>query len=258
MQRALSIAAGGMKAQQMVIDVLSHNLANVNTPAFKKSRVFSEDVAYQTQTFGGAGFGTAEQTVQIGLGARVRQVSRDCSQGDLNQTGGTYDLAIDGPGFLRVSTPEREELYLRAGNLRLDAEGKLVTQAGYEVDPGIVIPANAEKVTIAEDGTVSVLEAGQDAATVAGKLTLVRFQNPEQLMAIGGSLYRGTEEAGEPEEVTAGSSGAGRILQGSLENSNVDIVEEMVALVAGQRAYEINSKVIQAVDQMMQSQTALR
>ena len=261
MIRALWTAATGMEAQQLNMDVIANNLANVNSTGFKKSRADFQDILYQTSksagtTAGGAGV-EVPTGVQVGLGSRVAAVQKVFTVGDIHQTSNELDLAIEGQGFLQVSTPDGEQSYTRAGALKRDSTGRLVTSSGNPIFPEIVIPPNARSISISPAGVVEVMLDGEATPTEVGTLELVRFSNPAGLNNLGANLFGETPASGPPETGTPGTSGFGTISQSFLEGSNVNIMEEMVAMIAGQRAYEINSKAIQTADEMLQMTNGL-
>ncbi len=253
MIRALYTAASGMNAQQMNIDNVAHNLANVNTSGFKKSHMEFEDLVYQQTRVAGAPTSTSEAPVglEIGLGTRVVATSRDFSSGSFRQTGGMLDIAIEGDGFLQVTLPSGATGYTRAGLLHRDAQGLVITAEGYALEPQITIPANATSVNISRDGVVSASIPGQSAAQQLGTIELATFQNAAGLQAMGGNIFTATSASGEPEVGAAGTESRGTLLQGFVEDSNVSVVEEMVNMILGQRAYEANSRVIRAADEML-------
>lgn len=256
MIRALHTAATGMDAQQQRIDVIANNLANVNTTGFKKSRADFQDLLYQNTKVPGtsASQGVAAPTgMQVGTGVRTASTHRSFSEGDLAQTGNQFDIAIEGRGFFQISLPGGEQAYTRSGNFEIDQQGQLVTPDGYLLEPSIAIPPGATAVTIAADGTVSATVAGETAATEVGQLQLVDFVNPGGLESIGRNFYKATTASGDPQVGPPGLQGLGTTAQGFLEMSNVKVVEEMINLISSQRAYEINSKVIQASDEMLQT-----
>jgi flagellar basal-body rod protein FlgG len=260
MIRSLYIAKTGLDAQQTQLDVVSNNLANVGTSGFKKSRAVFEDLLYQTVRQPGAQ--STQQTqlptgLQIGTGVRPVASERIFTQGNLTQTGNQLDVAVNGQGFLQVTLPDGTVAYTRDGSLHQDAQGQLVTSSGYPLSPAITIPANAQTVTIGIDGTVSVTQQGQAAATQVGSLQLANFINPSGLEARGENLYIETAASGTPTANTPGTNGLGTLKQGYVETSNVNVVEELVNMIQTQRAYEINSKAIQTSDQMLQRLTQL-
>lgn len=255
MIRSLWIAKTGMEAQQTQLDTISHNLANVGTNGFKRGHVVFEDLIYQNLRQAGAA--SSDQTtlptgLQVGLGVRPVATSRIFTQGNLQQTTNNLDLAIKGQGFFQVQQPDGTTAYTRDGSFQVDANGQLVTNNGYLVQPGITIPANAQTVTIAADGTVSVAVAGQSAPQEVGQLAIASFVNPAGLDPKGQNLWAETAASGAPQAGVPGSNGLGTLQQGYVETSNVNVVEELVSMIQTQRAYELNSKAIQTSDQMLQ------
>jgi len=261
MLRSLYTAATGMEAQQLRMDVISNNLANASTTGFKKVRAEFEDLL--SETLKGAEApdprgGTSPTPLQVGLGVRTGSTTRSFSQGELLSTHNPLDVAVEGDGFFRVIRPGGEPAYTRAGNFRVDATGRLVTLSGDLVDPEITFPQDTLDVTIRADGTVLAKVAGRQEEEELGQLELVTFTNPGGLEAIGGNLLVQTSGSGQPLSVRPGEQGAGTIAQGYLEGANVKAVEEMIDMIATQRAYELNSKVIQTADQMLQRLTNMR
>jgi flagellar basal-body rod protein FlgG len=255
MIRALYTAASGMSAQQANIDNVANNLANVNTTGFKKTRMEFEDLVYQqTKAAGSATSNSGEAPIglEIGLGTRPVATARDFSTGNMQSTGNSLDIAIEGRGFLQVSMPDGTVGYTRSGSLHLNAEGALVTAEGYPLEPQITIPPNATSISISRDGIVSVAISGQSATQQVGTIELASFQNAAGLQAAGGNIYTVTTASGEPTTGVPGSDGIGTVAQGFLEESNVSVVEEMVNMILGQRAYEANSKIVKAADEMLQ------
>jgi flagellar basal-body rod protein FlgG len=253
--RALYTAASGMNAQQANIDNVANNLANVNTIGFKKSRVDFEDLVYQQiRVPGTATSQEAEAAIGLenGLGTRAVATVRNFAVGNLRATNAPLDVAIEGSGFLQISLPGGETGYTRAGSLHLNADGQLVTSEGLSVEPQISIPANALTISISKDGIISVSLPNQTAPQQVGNIELATFQNPAGLQARGGNVYVVTSASGDPVTGVPGTDGIGTIAQGFLEESNVSVVEEMVQMILGQRAYEANSKVIRAADEMLQ------
>ena len=253
--RALYTAASGMNAQQANIDNVANNLANVNTVGFKKSRIDFEDLVYQQITAPGTPTSQDAQAplgLESGLGTRAVATVRNFAAGNLRSTSSPFDLAIEGNGFFQVALPSGETGYTRAGSLHANAEGQLVTSDGYALQPEISIPANAQSITISKDGIVSVSVPGQPEPQQVGNLELATFQNPAGLQALGGNVYAVTSASGDPTTGVPGVDGMGTIAQGFLEESNVSVVEEMVQMILGQRAYEANSRVIRAADEMLQ------
>lgn len=261
MLRSLYTAATGMDAQQTKLDVVAHNLANASTNGFKKTRTDFQDLLSETirsASAPGAGGGGQPAPLQVGLGVRTASTSRSLAQGDLVSTENTWDLAIEGSGFFRIQRANGDVAYTRDGAFRVDSTGRVVTQSGELVEPGITIPADATQVTVKSDGTVQVRLAGRTDLTEVGTIQLTTFTNPAGLEAIGGNLLQATDASGEPVIAKAGEQGVGSISQGYLENANVKAVEEMINMITTQRSYEMNSKVIQSADQMLQRLTQLR
>ncbi|BAI81599.1 flagellar basal-body rod protein FlgG [Deferribacter desulfuricans SSM1] len=255
MLRTLWTAASGMTTQQINIDNISNNLANVNTAGFKKSRVNFEDLLYQElKPAGGVtAAGINHPTgIQIGLGSKVVSTEKIFSQGNFQQTGNPLDIAIEGDGFFQVTLPDGTIGYTRNGSFKVDADGNLVTAEGYLLEPNIAIPDNALEIIVGEDGTLSVTLPGEAEPTELGQIELAKFINPSGLRSIGKNIYLQTAASGEPTTGIPGEDGFGTLAQGILEMSNVNVVEEMVNLITGQRAYEINSKAIQTGDEMLQ------
>lgn len=255
MIRSLWISKTGLEAQQLQMDVIANNLANVSTNGFKRSRAVFEDLLYQTLRQPGAQ--SSQQTqlpsgLQVGTGARPVATERLFTQGNLQQTGNSRDVAIQGNGFFQVLLPDGTTAYTRDGSFQSDSQGQLVTSSGFPVQPTITIPANALSVTIAKDGTVSALIPGNAAPVQVGSLQLVGFVNPVGLQSFGENLYLQTAASGTPTPNTPGTNGLGLLNQGYVETSNVNVVEELVNMIQTQRAYEINSKAIQTSDQMLQ------
>ena len=261
MMGALSTAATGMDANQVMIDIIANNLANVNTTGFKKSRGNFQDLLYHT--IRAAGTSTAQgfenpTGLQIGQGTRAVSTQRLFSQGEYKNTQNPLDIAIEGQGFFQISSPTGEALYTRSGDFKTNSQGQLVTADGYPVEPAITIPNDALSVTIGEDGTVSVMQAGQTDAQQVGTLQVVSFVNPAGLEPTGHGYYRPSTASGAAQPGTAGQNGLGTLAQGYLETSNVKVVEEMIDMIAGQRAYELNSKVIQTADSMLRTVSQLK
>ncbi|MBN9555322.1 MAG: flagellar basal-body rod protein FlgG [Alphaproteobacteria bacterium] len=257
--RALSIAATGMAAQQTNVETIANNLANMNTTGFKQQRAEFQDLLYQNIQTPGAQTsdqGTfAPNGIQIGAGVRTAAIYRITTQGDLKQTSNPYDVAIQGSGYFRIQQADGTDAYTRSGNFSLSPEGQLITQDGLVVQPGIAIPQNTLSVQINAQGQVNATVAGNNTPQTVGQLELTRFPNEAGLNAIGNNLYLETPASGSPQAGVPGSTGYGTVQQGFLETSNVNSVDEITALITAQRAYEMNSKVISAADQMLQ-QTA--
>mgnify|MGYP001286528836 CR=1 FL=1 len=254
MIRSLWIAKTGLDAQQTQLDVITNNLSNVSTSGFKRARAVFEDLLYQTLRQPGAQ--SSQQTtipsgLQLGTGARPVATERIHTQGNLTQTGNALDVAIQGGGFFQILLPDGTTAYTRDGAFQKDAQGQIVTSSGYPLQPAITIPANAQSVTIAKDGTVTVLQAGSSAPTQVGTIQLAGFVNPGGLQSVGENLYLETASSGTPTPNTPGTNGVGTLNQSYLETSNVNVVEELVNMIQTQRAYEINSRAIQTSDQML-------
>ena len=261
MFRSLATAASGMEAQQTKLDVTANNIANVSTNGFKKGRAEFADLMYQTMRPAGAPTGngsTAPTGTEIGLGTRLVTTAREHGQGELHTTGNPLDIAIEGHGFLPIALPSGETAYTRNGALQVNAEGRLVTADGYSVQGDITIPTEAQSVSIAADGTISATVPGDSQPQQLGKLQLAMFANPAGLAAQGSTLFKETSASGTAVLGDPGTGGAGAIRQGTLEVSNVNVVEEMIDLISGQRAYEINSRVIKAADEMLGQTAQLR
>lgn len=253
MFRSLATAASGMEAQQTKLDVTANNIANVSTNGFKKERAEFHDLMYQQVRAAGSPTGNGTQApgpTEIGLGTRLVATARDLGQGELHQTSNPLDLAIEGKGYLPVTMPNGTTGYTRNGSLQLSNEGKLVTSDGYSVGD-ITVPTDATSVTIAADGTVSAQVANQTAAVELGKIQVAMFANPGGLASQGSTLFTETSASGSAVLGIPGEGGAGNLRQGMLEVSNVNVVNEMIDLISGQRAYEINSRVIKAADDML-------
>jgi flagellar basal-body rod protein FlgG len=252
--QALRTAATGMAAQQLNVEVISNNIANMNTVAFKRQRAEFQDLLYQTLETAGAQSsdqGTIVPTgVQVGAGVKAGSVYRISTQGALTRTDNKYDVAIDGRGYLQVLTPQGDTAYTRAGNLAVNDQGQLVTQDGYQVQPAISIPPDALDVVISKSGQVQITQAS-GTPNVIGTLELATFVNEGGLIAQGANLFKESGASGPPTTGTPGSVGFGSLLQGYTEASNVDAVSEITALIVAQRAYEMNSKVISTADNML-------
>ncbi|WP_017461991.1 flagellar basal-body rod protein FlgG [Dyella ginsengisoli] len=258
MLSSLWIAKTGLDAQQTRMDVISNNLANANTTGFKSSRASFQDLMYQNRAQPGAQ--TTEQTLSptglmLGTGVRVVGTEKLFTQGETSQTGNSLDVAIQGRGFLQVSMPDGSIAYTRDGSLHTDANGQLVTADGYPLNPGITLPSNVQSITIGADGTVSATTNGSGAAVQVGTLQLADFVNPAGLQPKGNNLYMETASSGAPQTGQPGLNGMGTLMQGALESSNVNVVEEMVNMIETQRTYEMNSKAISSTDQMLQDLT---
>jgi flagellar basal-body rod protein FlgG len=261
MFRSLATAASGMEAQQTKLDVTANNIANVSTNGFKKSRAEFADLMYQNLRPAGAptaNGATAPSGTEIGLGTRLVTTARELGQGELHQTGRPLDIAIEGHGYLGITMPDGETAYTRNGALQINAEGRLVTSEGYSVLGDITIPPEAQTISIASNGTISASVPGETQPVELGRLQVAMFANPAGLEAKGGTLFRETSASGAAVLGAPGEGGAGALRQGMLEVSNVNVVEEMIDLISGQRAYEINSRVIKAADDMLGQTAQLR
>jgi flagellar basal-body rod protein FlgG len=255
MINSLWISKTGMEAQQTQLDVISHNLANVSTTGFKRATAVFEDLMYQNLRQVGANSTEQSQLptgLQLGLGVRTVATSRSFTQGSMQQTNNQLDLAIKGNGFFQVTQPDGTLGYTRDGSFQVDAQGRLVTAGGLPVANGITVPTGATNVSIATDGSVSATLSGQSAPQTIGTLALANFINPAGLEPRGDNLYSETAASGQPTGGTAGTNGLGTVMQGFLETSNVNVVQELVSMIQTQRAYEMNSKAIQSSDQMLQ------
>lgn len=261
MLRTLWIAATGMQAQTLNIDVISNNLANVNSCGFKRSRADFQDLLYETLRPAGAASSLGNEVptgIQLGHGTRPVAVQKIFLQGDYQQTQNELDMAIEGKGFFQVLLPNGDTAYTRAGAFKMDSEGRVVTSDGYLMEPEITIPSDTLTLSVGMDGTVSALRAGDVEPVEVGSVQLASFANPAGLSSIGRNLYMETGASGEPVTGVPGEDGFGTIAQGYLEMSNVSVVEEMVNMITAQRAYEINSKAIQSADEMLQMANNLK
>jgi flagellar basal-body rod protein FlgG len=260
--RSLSIASTGMLAQQKNVDVISNNIANMNTTGFKRSRAEFSDLLYQSEKRVGSatsGEGTlAPAGIQIGAGVRAAGVYTIQEQGALTQTGNRFDMAIDGRGYFRIERPDGTEAYTRAGSFQLSDQGELVTNDGFRVMPGIAIPPNAVDVNVTATGQVQVKLAGEVEFQEVGVIELANFQNEAGLEAIGSNLFVQTAASGEPLVAAPGEPGFGTLRHQFLESSNVNAVQEITSLISAQRAYEMNSRVIQTADEMMNTTNQIR
>lgn len=260
MIRSLWISKTGLDAQQTQMDVIANNLANVSTSGFKRSRAVFEDLLYQNIRQPGAQ--SSQQTqlpsgLQLGTGVRPVATERIFTQGNLQQTGNDKDVAIQGAGFFQVLLPDGTTAYTRDGSFQVDGQGQLVTASGFPIQPTINIPLGAQALTVARDGTVSVVPAGSATATQIGSIQLATFINPAGLLAKGENLYVETDASGNASNNVPGANGVGILSQGYVETSNVNVVEELVNMIQTQRAYEINSKSITTSDQMLQKLTQM-
>lgn len=253
MLRGMWSAASGMDAQKMMIDVISNNLANVNTVGFKKSRPDFQDLMYQTMSQGGSTTASGDQIptgIQVGMGTMPVSVQKMFMQGDFKETKNELDMAIEGKGFFKVISND-EEVYTRSGNFKVDKDGNVCTSNGDKLQPAMSIPADTISINIDGSGTVTAFDSS-GTGNVVGVIELYSFANPAGLFSMGHNLYQKSDASGEAVAGTAGSDGLGKIAQGFIEMSNVDVVEEMVAMIMAQRAYEVSSKSIQTADNMLQ------
>ena len=255
MMRSLWIAKTGMEAQQTQLDHISHNLANVSTNGYKRSHAQFEDLIYQNLRQSGAP--QTEQTnlptgLQVGLGVRPVATSRTHSQGALQQSDNSLDIAVVGDGFFQIQRADGTTSYTRDGSFKLDATGQIVTNNGETLLPGITVPPNAKQMSVGSDGTVSIVTPGNPAPQTLGQIQLATFINPNGLNPLGQNLYNETASSGAPQVGAPGSNALGTLKQGFTEASNVNVVEELVQMIQTQRAYELNSKAVQTSDQMLQ------
>lgn len=257
MLRSLHTAALGMKAQQTNVDNTANNLANANTTGFKESRVVFQDLLYETMETVDESQESGEtdqpSTLQIGHGSTAVATVRNFTTGGLQETGNQLDVAISGDGFLQVARPDGSIAYTRDGNLTTDGQGRVMTQSGLPLQPNISVPQDTTRLEISSDGVVTAYMQGDSGGVELGQLELTRFSNPGGLEAIGGNLYEATESSGRPLFGVPGTDGLGTIRQGFLEQSNVDVVQEMVNLISAQRSYEINSKMVTTSEEMLQT-----
>lgn len=263
MIRSLHSAASGMEAQQTQIDVIANNMANVNTTAFKKHRAEFQDLLYQeiqgaTQDQVRSQGSGRPAPIEVGQGTRLVATQKIFQMGDLRQTTNELDLAIEGDGFFRVRLPDGLRGYTRAGDLKVTANGQLVTTKGDPIEPPIFIPPETTRVIFERDGTIKAMQAGDTTPIEVGRVELSQFVNPVALKSMGHGVFTQTEGSGLPIDGRPGEEGLGEIAQGFLESSNVKVVEEMIDLIAAQRAYEINSRVIRAADEMLAEAAQLR
>lgn len=261
MLRSLRTAALGMSAQQLNIDIISNNLANVNTNGYKKTKLEFQDLLYETLTVGSneksEGFEKPAE-IQVGLGNRAVSTYRAFSQGEIEQTGNPLDVAIDGRGFFQVQKPDGTMAYTRDGAFRVNANGNIVNGSGYILYPEIVIPENASRIRIDKNGVIYVLYEDQPEPEEIGQIELAMFMNPAGLKPIGENLFVETDASGSPVFGTPGEEGFGELQQGYLEKSNVDVVQEMINLIVAQRAYEVNSRVVRTADEILKMTNALK
>lgn len=255
MHAALYISKTGLSAQDTRLAAISNNLANVATAGFKKDRVVFEDLLYQIQRQPGASSSQSTELpsgMQIGTGVRVSSSQKLFTQGALQTTGEALDIGVNGRGFFEIMMPDGSSAYTRDGQFQINANGEVVTGQGHILNPGLTVPADAQTITVGQDGVVTVKLPGQPEPVNIGNINLVDFINPSGLQAMGGNLYSETIASGNPQQSTPGQNGMGRLAQGSVESSNVEVVEELVDMITTQRAYEMNSKAISTADQMLQ------
>lgn len=254
MMHALFTAATGIEAQQIRVDVIANNLANVNTPGFKRSRADFQDLLYQTLRPAGTRSSAGTELPsgsQLGRGTRPVAIQKLFVQGDFQQSQNPLDVAIEGDGFFQVLQPNGETAYTRSGSFQRDSQGRMVTSDGFLLQPEITIPNDTVHINIGVDGTLSVLRGGETTAAEVGRIELSTFSNPAGLNSIGRNLFLPTDASGPAVNTTPGENGVGTLAQGFLENSNVNVAEELVNMIIAQRAYEINSKVVQKADEML-------
>lgn len=255
MIRSLFIAATGMEAQKLNIDVIANNLSNANTVGYKRGKADFQELLYQDMKSAGASSGEGTKVpsgIQMGMGVKPVAVQKLFLQGDFVSTGNKYDLVIEGDGFFQILLPNGETGYTRSGAFKLDNEGRIVNSEGFPLEPSITIPSDTQSITVSADGKVSALQPGNSEPTEVGQIELARFINPAGLKAVGKNLYRPTGSSGEAQTGSPGSESFGTIAQGFVEMSNVNVVDEMVNMIISQRAYEINSKAVQASDEILQ------
>jgi len=258
--QALYTASTGMAAEQNRLDVIANNLSNMNTTGYKTVRANFEDLVYQTVAAPGTTAPSGQVVpvgIQVGLGTKIASTDRQFTQGSLEQTGNQFNLAISGSGFFQVTLPNGTIGYTRDGDFQVNGQGQLLTSDGYLLQPAITIPANATSVAIGPDGSVSVTVAGQSAPSTVGQLQLAQFANPAGLSSTGQNLFLATQASGSPVVGTPGQNGLGILSQGFLEQSNVSMVDEMVAMIDAERAYEAMTKVVSTGDQMLQMTNAM-
>ena len=256
--RSLWTSTTGMSAQNLNMDVIANNLANVSTTGFKKSRADFQDLLYQIMKVPGSPTSADTRSptgIQVGLGVKPAAVTKVFTEGDIVQTENPLDVAIEGSGFFQVEMPDGNTAFTRAGNLKLDGDGRLTTSDGFPIQPEIVIPEDAREITISQTGLVSALVGDDTTSTELGNIDLADFVNEAGLVAIGRNLFRETDSSGAAALGTPGSDGYGTLLQGYVENSNVNLVEEMAHMITTQRAFEINSNVVSTSDEMLQTTT---
>lgn len=261
MIRSLFTAATGMQAQQMNLDVISNNIANVNTVGFKRSRADFQDLLYQTLKAPGLPSSEGNQVpsgIQVGLGVRPVAVQKLFTQGDFVSTGNDLDLVIEGDGFFQVTKPDGTISYTRSGAFKVDKDGRIVNSDGFPLEPAITIPTDTTDITISFDGKVNILQGAITTPVEQGTIEIARFVNPAGLLSTGKNLFTATDASGDAITGTPGSEGRGSLNQGFIESSNVNVVEELANLIVAQRAFELNSKAVQASDEMLQTSSTLK
>jgi len=255
MQSALWVSKTGLAAQDVSLRTISNNLANVSTTGYKRDRATFQDLMYQIDAQPG-GMTSQDTTnpsgLQLGVGVRVAGTHKEFTEGTIETTSQPLDMAIEGRGFFQITTPDGGLAYTRSGEFQLDQDGRIVTPQGFPLEPAINLPQEATEITIGVDGTVTATMPGDSAPNQLGNIQLVSFMNPAGLQAVGGNLFVETAASGTPQQSTPGENGMGQLVQGALETSNVSVVEELVNMVATQRAYEMNSRVVSTADQMLQ------
>lgn len=261
MLRSLFSAATGMQSQSLNVDVISNNLANVNTPGFKKSRADFQDLLYQTLRTPGAPSSEGNQIptgIQVGLGVRPAAVQKIFTQGDFISTGNNLDLVIEGDGFFQVTRPDGTIAYTRSGAFKLDQDGRIVNSDGLPLEPAITIPADTTNITVGTEGAVTVTQSSSTTPVQVGTIELARFINQAGLLAIGRNLFTVTDASGDPITGAPGGEGRGTLTQGFIENSNVNVVEELANLIVAQRAFDLNSRAVTTSDEMLQTTVAMK
>lgn len=261
MDKTLRTAATGLSAQQRFVEIISNNIANVNTTGFKKTRPEFQDLLYETLKPAGNSARTGVEPlneVQIGSGTQLSATKKQFTQGDITETGNKLDMAIVGDGFFVIQKPDNTQSYTRDGSFMMDKNGSLVNTQGYFLDPGFQIPPDAVEVQISRDGVVGIYAEGSTDLDTLGQIELARFVNPSGLRAIGDNLFEETPASGDPIFYQPGSNNTGEIYQGHLESSNVDVVEEMVDMITAQRAYELNSKSVRTADELLNTAVNLK
>jgi flagellar basal-body rod protein FlgG len=260
--RSLAIGATGMLAQQLNVETISNNIANSTTTGFKRQRAEFQDLLYQNMRRIGSTSSDAgtilPSGIQVGAGVRPAAIYRINEQGNITVTDNKLDLAINGQGYFQITMPTGETAYTRAGSLQLNAEGTIVTADGYTVQPGLTVPAGTVDISISSTGLVQAKQDGEVEPTTVGQITLATFPNVAGLEGVGNNLFLQTPASGDPTTGNPGAAGYGRLIQGALETSNVNVVQEITTLITAQRAYEMNSKVIKTTDEMMQTASQLR